>query len=37
MDLNLNLIVDILPINPKSKSYNLINNLLQANYTTPDL
>jgi hypothetical protein len=27
-NLNLNLIIDILPINPRSESYNLINNLL---------
>jgi hypothetical protein len=36
-NLNLNLITDILPINPRSESYNLINNLLQANHTAPDL
>jgi mannose/fructose-specific phosphotransferase system component IIA len=36
-NLNLDLIIDILLINPRSKSYNLINNLLQANRTTLDL
>jgi mannose/fructose-specific phosphotransferase system component IIA len=36
-NLNLDLIIDILLINPRSKSYNFINNLLQANRTALDL
>jgi hypothetical protein len=31
IDLNLDLVIDITPINPAKGSYNLINNLLQAN------
>jgi hypothetical protein len=37
MDLNLDLVIDIAPINPAKGSYDLINDLLQANRTSTDL
>jgi hypothetical protein len=36
-DLDLDLLVDLAPINPGEESQDLINNLLQANYSTIDL
>jgi hypothetical protein len=37
IDLNLNPVINITPINPAKGSHNLINNLLQANQTSIDL
>jgi hypothetical protein len=37
MDLNLDPIADISPVNPGSESRDLINDLLQANRTASDL
>jgi hypothetical protein len=37
IDLNLDLVINITPINPAKGSHDLINNLLQANQTSIDL